>query len=215
MKKKIVIWGASGHALVVVDILRLNAEFEIVGFIDDVNPDSVGSNFCGLPILGGREQLSILPAQGADQILLAFGNCSARLHLAALARTHGFTLATALHPAATIARDVTIGAGSVVAAGAVINPGCRIGENVIVNTCASVDHQSVVSDGSHICPGVRLAGRVSIGKAAWVGIGSTVIDGVHVGDGAFVGAGSVVVKDIPDQMLAYGVPAKIIKRISP
>jgi UDP-N-acetylbacillosamine N-acetyltransferase len=213
MSNKLVIWGASGHARVVADIIQLRCEFEIVGFLDDLDPHAQGREFCGLPVLGGRERLPGLRAQGVSHAMLGFGNCAARLRLGALLRSEGFELATAVHPAATVARDVEVGGGSVVAAGAVINPAAVIGENVIVNTNAGVDHECVIASGAHICPGVRLAGKVSVGEAAWVGIGSTVIEGITIGAGALIGAGSLVLGDIPAGMVAYGVPAKITKRV--
>jgi UDP-N-acetylbacillosamine N-acetyltransferase len=214
MRKKVVIWGASGHALVVVDILRLGGEFEIAGFIDDLNPELQGQLFAGLPILGGAEQLTGLRDRGVTHAILAFGNCTARLRLGALLRAEGFELASAVHPSAIVARGVEIGAGTVVAAGAVVNPAATIGENVIINTNSSVDHECRIADGAHICPGVSLAGRVTVGEAAWIGIGSTVIEGKTIGAGAVIGAGSVVLADIPPKVVAYGVPAKISKGVA-
>lgn len=206
-----VIWGASGHALVVADIVRLCAEYKIVGFLDDVNLDRHGTKFCGATLLGGQEQLDRLLQEGIKKIIFAFGDGEARLRLSHLARQKGFDLITAIHPRAIIANDAIIGSGSVIVAGAVINPGVKLGENVIVNTCASVDHECVVEDGVHICPGVHLGARVSLGRASWIGIGTTVKDHVTIGAGAFIGAGSVVVDDIQANVVAYGVPAREVR----
>ncbi|HEX7555273.1 MAG TPA: acetyltransferase, partial [Leptolinea sp.] len=161
--------------------------------------------------LGGEEQLDQLHEQGVNHLILGFGNCDARLKLAELIRSKGFQLVTAIHPNSIIASDVIIRPGTVIAAGAVINSGSLIGENVIINTSSSVDHECVIGDGAHICPGVHLAGKVSIGRATWVGIGSCVIDHLSIGSASLIGAGSVVVKDIPDNVVAYGNPAKVQK----
>jgi UDP-N-acetylbacillosamine N-acetyltransferase len=211
--KTLLVWGASGHAAVVADIVRLAGEFAVAAFLDDVSRVPEGTRFCGLPVYGSRESLRTLRGEGISHVIIGIGNCAARLRLAEEARREGFELATAVHPRAVIAEGVSVGAGSVVAAGAVVNPFARIGENVIVNTCASVDHDTIVEDGAHICPGVRLAGRVRVCQGAWVGIGSSVIDGVRIGAGSIVGAGSVVVRDVPDGVLAYGVPAKVIRKV--
>jgi len=213
VRKKLVIWGASGHALVVADAARLGDEYEIAGFIDDVHPGRNGEEFRGAVILGGRERLDVLSSQGVNNLVFGFGDCRARLELAEFARRKGFRLATVIHPRAFVAADASVGCGTVILAGAIVNPATRIGENVIVNTSASVDHECLIEDGAHIGPGVHLGGRVRVGRAAWIGIGATVIDRSSIGAEAVIGAGAVVVADIPDGVLAYGIPARVIKRV--
>jgi UDP-N-acetylbacillosamine N-acetyltransferase len=210
-KPNLVIWGASGHARVVADVVRLAGQYQIAGFLDDGRPERYGTAFCGAPILGGGELLPCLKETGIVYVILAVGDCTTRLRLAETARRHGFQLATAVHPGAIVAADVQPGPGSVVAAGAVINPGAEIGQNVIVNTAASVDHDCMLADGVHIGPGVRLAGEVRVGRASQVGIGAVVVNGVRIGAGSLVGAGAVVVDDVPDRVVAYGVPARVIR----
>jgi len=211
MNRRIVIWGASGHALVVADIVRLSATYDIVGFLDDIEPSP---DFHGIPILGGREQLDSLRDSGVEYLIVGIGDCAARLALAEVAREKGFSLATAIHPNAVIAAGVEIGPGTMVAAGAVINPGSRIGSNVIINTSASVDHECVIDDGAHIGPGVNLGGNVTVGTGSWIGIGAKVRDGVVIGARSIVGAGAVVLRDVPDETVAFGVPAKVKRKIA-
>ncbi len=210
---KLVIWGASGHARVVADIIRLQGEYEILGFIDNIHPERHRTDFCGAQILGGEEQLDKILDQGVRHILLGFGDCAARLKLSEKVKSMGFHLATAIHPSAIMASDATIGAGTVVVGGVVINPGCTIGENVILNTSSSVDHDCMIGDGAHICPGAHLAGKVTIGRGTWIGIGACVIDHISIGTSVLIGAGAVVVKDIPDHVVAYGNPARVIRKI--
>jgi UDP-N-acetylbacillosamine N-acetyltransferase len=198
--------------LVVADIVRLNGEYDIVGFLDDLNPDRQDEELYGATILGGRDRLDALRSEGVRHLILAFGNCAARLRLSVFVRAEGFSLATAIHPAAIVATDASIGAGTVVTAGAVINPGSRIGENVIVNTSASVGHECLVDDGAHVGPGARLAGRVMVERAAWIGVGAIAIEGVRIGANSLVGAGGVVVNDIPDDVVAYGNPARVVRK---
>lgn len=211
-KKRLVVWGASGHALVVADTIRLQGEYEIVGFLDDINPDRKNAKFCGGCILGGQEQLIPLREQKVDHIIFGFGDCKARLKLSQIVKELGFSLATAVHPSAIVAKDVTIGEGTVIVAGSVVNPDVSIGENVIINTNATIGHGSVIGEGVHIAPGVNLAGDVQIGRGTWIGIGSTVVAGIKIGHDTIIGAGAVVVKDIPAGVIAYGVPAKIIRK---
>lgn len=214
-ERRLVVWGTSGHARVVADIVRLQGVYEIFGFLDDVNRIPPGTTFCGAPVLGGRERLETLAEEGVGWIVFGFGNGGARLRLASLARDKGLRLATAIHPSAVVAADAEIGGGTVVAAGAVVNPATRVGENVIVNTSASIDHDCVVGDGAHVCPGVRLAGSVEIGRVAWIGVGTTVVDRVSVGAGSIIGAGAVVLHDVPEGVVAYGSPARVVREVGP
>lgn len=195
--------------MVVADILRCQGLYELVGFLDNINPERQGANFCGSQILGGREQLTRLREQEINHLLLGFGDCAMRLKLTEVLQEQGFILPVAVHPRACVAADVVVGAGTVVAAGAVVNPGVKIGRSVIVNTLASVDHECVIKDAAHIGPGANLAGRVYVGKAVQIGIGATIIDRVQVGAYSIIGAGAVVTKDIPPKVVAYGVPAKV------
>ena len=210
-KPKLVIWGASGHAKVVADIVRLRGEHEIVGFLDDQDPTAAGRPFFGAQVLGGQDRLRPLREQGVTHVIFGFGDGAARLRLAPVVRELGFTLATAVHPRAVVAADAAVGAGSVVAAGAVVGPGSTVGENVIVNTLAGVDHDAILGDGSHVCPGAHMGGWVEVGEGAWVGIGATVRDRVKIGKRAVIGAGAVVLSDVPDGVVAYGVPARVIR----
>src|SRR5258706_1008502 len=210
--KQIIIWGASGHAMVIADIIRLRGEYRLDGFLDSLNPQRHHTLFDGVEILGGEEQLEELQNKGVKHLIIGFGNCEARLKFAELARSKGFKLTSAIHPSAIIASNVAIGSGTVVAAGAVINSGTHIGENAIINTSSSVDHECVIGDGAHICPGVHLAGKVTVGRGTWVGIGSCVIDHISIGNATLIGAGSVVARNIPDNVVAYGNPAKIVRK---
>lgn len=195
--------------MVVADIIRLRNEYEIVGFLDDVNQKRHGTRFYGAPILGGREQLNIIKEQGVRHLILGFGNGDARLRLAELAIARGFSLTTAIHPTASIATDVPIGPGSIVKSMAVIEPGATIKQQVIIGAHAYVAHECIIEAGALISAGGRVGGKTVVRRAAWIGIGATVKDRVHIGERAQIGAGSVVLEDIPDNVLAFGVPARV------
>lgn len=211
---RLVIWGASGHALVVADILRAAGGYQIVGFLDDVDPARRGQPHAGSVVLGGKEQLARLLADGVSSALVAIGDCRARLACGQALLDAGFALARAIHPQASVAPDVQVGAGSVIAAGAVVGPASIIGSSAIVNTAASVDHECTIGDGAHVGPGVHLGGRVRIGRASWIGIGATVVDRARVGDGAMVGAAALVLADVPPGVVAFGVPARVVRPVT-
>lgn len=215
MRPKVVIWGAAGQAMVVADIIRLRGDYELVGFLDDVNCDRAGTSFYDARVLGGREQLSHLRGQGVGFLLFAFGNSVVRLALTDLVRSKGFELATAVHPRAVVSPGARIGAGTVIKAGAVIDPDVTIGENVMIGACACVGHGSVLGDGARISAGASLPGNVSIGRATMIGAGAAIRDRICIGEHVIIGAGSIVVQDIPDGVVAYGVPARVMRKIAP
>ena len=208
MATELVIWGASGHAKVVADVAQ-NAGYRVVGFVDDLRPELDGTTFFGARIVGTRQGLLTLRDQGLRHVVIGFGHCRGRMAVAKWAAEQGFVLPTLVHPSAVVATSAQLGPGTVVAAGVVVNPDAVIGANAILNTSCSVDHDCQLADGAHICPGTRLAGDVTVGEASWVGIGSAVREGVRIGQDVMVGAGSVVVSDLPDRVVAFGSPARV------
>jgi UDP-perosamine 4-acetyltransferase len=200
--------------MVVADIVRLRNELELVGFLDDVHPEREGTTFFDAPVLGGRDQLDRLREQGIDHIILGFGNNAARLELGHLARSKGFELPTTVHPHALVAAGVRIGAGTVIKGGAAVDPGVTLGEHVILGA-ACVGHCSVIGDGARISGGAVVAGNVVIGRGAIVAPGASVRDRIRIGESSLVGVGAVVVSDVPDRVVAYGVPARVMRAVTP
>ncbi len=213
-KPKLVIWGASHHAAVVADIVRLRDEYELVGFLDDLTPNRHGSQFFGGTVLGGSEQLDPLLNRGVSHLIIGFGKSEARLRLADLGAEKGYRLATAIHPQAVIAADVPIGCGTVIKAGAVIEVGASIGENVIIGSNSVVSHGSTLEDGSRLAAGAIVGSGVRIGRCTLLGINSCTKNRVRVGADSLIGAGSVVLRDIPDGAVAYGVPARVVREVT-
>ena len=208
-KPRAFVWGASGHAKVVADAATCEGRLDVVGFFEEKTAERAGQMLAGLPIFGGETALDELKARGVTHVLLGVGNCAARCNVAQRAVAAGFELASARHPSSVVASDVSIGAGTVLLAGAIVNPGARLGGAVILNTACSVDHDCVIGDGVHLSPGVHLAGNVQVGEQTWVGIGSSVIQGIKIGARSLIGAGSVVVRDVPDGVVAFGVPCRV------
>ena len=204
----IVFLGAGGIAIVAAEIAR-SVGLQIVGFLDDCS-ERHGTQFCEAPILGGFDQLAAI-GQIVSFAAVAFGNCRGRIKVAHGVREQGFSLPCLIHPSAVISPSASIGEGTIIMPGVIVNAGARVGRNTIVNTAASIDHECSIGDGVHIAPGVRLSGLVTVGDASWIGIGTIVRESVAIGSDVLVGAGSLVLKDIPDGVVAYGSPARIIR----
>ena len=163
---------------------------------------------------GGRPVLH--DAMGLSPMIVSIGVNRIRKMIVERLRANNSAIefATAIHPSAVISPSAKIGEGTVVMAGAVINADAVIGNHCIVNTGATVDHDCVVEDYCHVAPGVHISGGTHVGEGTWVGVGSSVIQCLNIGKNCMIGAGSVVVKDIPDNVTAFGCPAKVIKIIS-
>jgi len=212
---RIVVVGAGGQGLVVTDILlrsrEAGADVEIVALLDD-DPARHGGDVLGVRVVG---PLEALPATGHDAIVVAIGDNARRREVArALARA-GERIVAARHPFSSIAPDVALPAGAMVSAGAVVCPRVALGEGVLLNTKASVDHDSTVGAFAHVSAGATVGARCRIGEETLVGIGATVLSGVTIGARSVVGAGAVVVREVPDGVVAYGNPARVVRTNAP
>ena len=214
MKERLVILGAGGHAKVVIFIVQSLETFDVVGICDD-DPSKLGSTVLGVPV---KWRISDLPslkslATSAFVGVGSVGDSSVRIKLFDMIKEIGFRVPTIISPQAILADDVTIEEGTVIMPGAIVNPGTRIGRNCIINTGSIVDHDCVVEDHVHIAPGATLSGGVHISKGAHIGTGASIIQRIHIGEFAIVGAGAVVVKDVPPNVVVVGVPAKPIEKM--
>ena len=209
-REDVVIAGAGGHGRVVADALQVAcADKHFLGFVDD-NLELRGQKVGGFPVLGSIADIPELYREHPALLaVLAIGDNSVRETVAKKLSSSKVKFAKIIHPGATIAGDVTIGQGTVVLAGAVINSGAKIGSHVIINTSAVIEHDCIVKDYAHISPGAKLGGGVKIEEGAQIGIGAVVLPGRKVGSRALVGAGAVVVKDIPANVVAMGIPARV------
>jgi sugar O-acyltransferase (sialic acid O-acetyltransferase NeuD family) len=206
---KLLIAGAGGHGRVVADTALATGAYSSLAFLDDREANLVTSE--GWSILGPLRDLGNFSAE-FQAFAAGFGNAALRLEMLSRARDLGFHCASIIHPAAVVSKYCSIDEGSVVFAGGCINVGARIGTACIINTGATVDHDCVVADGVHICPGAHLAGSVEIGPRTWFGVGAVAREGIKIGSDVIVGAGAVVVRDIPDRATVAGNPAKALMR---
>jgi sugar O-acyltransferase (sialic acid O-acetyltransferase NeuD family) len=204
-----IIYGAGGHGKVVLDIAtRVGIRSCVV--VDD-QPENT--------VLAGFKVTCTVDVDWTDMhrfdFLVSIGDNATRERIFLDLRARGGAPRSLIHPFSAISSQAILGQAVLVCAGSIVNPGAILGDNCIVNTSASVDHDCVVGEHSHICPGVRLAGNVSIGARSIIGIGASVLPGVRIGEGCTIGAGSVVNRDMPPHVVAFGVPARIQRELTP
>jgi sugar O-acyltransferase (sialic acid O-acetyltransferase NeuD family) len=204
----VVIVGAGDHGAIVADILGRAADAgaasRAIGFVDDA-PGLAGAEVLGLPVLG---PVAALAGVAHDAIVVAIGDNRVRRALTGRLVAAGERLARAIHPTASIAPSAELGEGVMISAGAIILPRARVGRGVIVNTRASIDHDCAIGDFAHVSCGATLGGNVSIGAETLVALGASGTSGMKVGARSLVGAGAVVVRDLGDDVTAWGVPAR-------
>lgn len=204
----VIITGAGGHCRVLLDTLALLGR-EVL-FLTDADPHKHGQSLAGCEVRGGHD---LILDHATETVELVNGVGSVRQPTARRAMyerfvSQGYRFATVCHPRAVVAASARLEAGVQVLAGAIVQPDATVGENTLVNTRASVDHDCRIGPHTHIAPGVTLSGGVIVGAMSHLGAGATVIQGVRIGRGAVIGAGAVVVRDIPDDAVALGVPAR-------
>ncbi len=163
------------------------------------------------PRLGSDDDLPKILAQGIEYAFVAIGDNRIRRKCAAMVERLGFSTLNAASAHSVISSFAKLGKLVAVMPGAIINVGSEIGDGVIVNTNATIDHDCRIGAFAHVAPGVALAGNVTIGDEAFIGIGARVIPGIKIGARTIVGAGAVVIRDLPDGVVAVGVPATIRK----
>lgn len=193
------LFGASGHAKVIMDIIE--AQGDSIGCLYDDAPHN--KEIHGYEVFKADEIL----AEGT--LIISIGSNKVR-HL--ISERFKLNYATAIHPKSIVSSSATINEGTVVMQGAIIQSEAQIGRHCIINTGASVDHECHIGDFVHISPHATLCGNVHVGEGTWIGAGATVIPGIKIGRWCTIGAGSVVVKDIPDNVTAFGNPCKVIRK---
>ncbi len=201
MNKKLAIIGASGHGKVVADIATKNGYTDIV-FLDD---NVLTAEYGGYSLIGTSKDAALCRDR---DFIVAIGNAHVRESLLHQLAGEGYRVVTLIHPHATIGKDVALGEGTVVMAGAVINPGARVGKGGIINTCSSVDHDCIIGEYVHISVGAHIAGTVRIGDRTWIGAGATISNNVAITSDCMIGAGAVVVGDLLESDTYIGVPAR-------
>ena len=207
MAEQIVIFGAGGHAKVVVDAIELEGRYEIA-FLADADTALAGKMLLGYPVRSEKDGFDAL-VQGVAHAFVAIGHNATRRRIGGAAMERGLVLARIVHPAATVARSASLGAGTLVMPGSVINADAQIGTNVIVNTGAIIEHDCRVGDDAHIAPRATLCGGVRIGAGTLVGAGAVVLPGVNVGEGATVAAGALVLSDVADGARTFGAASRL------
>lgn len=209
-KRGLIVIGAGGHGRAVADAAESSGQWEEIVFLDDRYPELVIPE--SWPIVGKIADAGTM-LQSFPDAVVGIGNNITRLAVLKNLATLGFHLPVIAHPAAAISRHASIGMGTVVLAQATVNVAAKVGMGCIVNTAVVVEHDCVLGAGVHLSPGAGLAGGAVVGEGSWIGMNASVKNHIVIGRHVVVGLGAAVINDLPDGVMAVGVPARVVEKI--
>jgi sugar O-acyltransferase (sialic acid O-acetyltransferase NeuD family) len=215
MREQVIGLGARGHAKVLIEILRSDDRWDLIGLLE-ADPALIGQSVLGVPVLGDDSMLPPLKEKGARRFFIGVGSSGDSAHRKSLyekALALGIEPVCSIHRSAVISPSAVVGKGCMVMAGAVISAGTKIGDNVIVNTGAIVDHDCELGNHVHIATGAVLSGGVRVADGAHIGAGAVVRHYINIGKAAVVGIGAAVVKDVAANEVVVGVPARPLRAL--
>jgi sugar O-acyltransferase (sialic acid O-acetyltransferase NeuD family) len=193
--------GTGSFALEVLEYARA-AGRRVIGLIELVDPERIGTTVHGLPVIGPQAVL-----RDAAEAAVAVGGD--RTALGAQLVGYGWTPVTVIHPLAAVSPSSDIGRGTVIGPLAVLGARARIGEHGLVARGALIGHHAELGAGVVINPGANIGGNTFVGAGTQIGMGATVLNALRIGSRARVAAGAVVIRDVPDGVRVQGVPARV------
>lgn len=207
--KKILLFGGGGHSKSVIDSINNGSDFEIIGIID--TKDKIGSYVNNIPIIGDDTSLQYYLDLGIKYAFVCIGtvsNSMTRINIYNNLKKLGFIIPNIIDKTAIISSNSKLGDGNFIGKGVIINSNAIIGNNCILNTGCIVEHDCIISNFVHLAPGAVLSGGVYVGENSHIGTNATIIQYKNIGSNTMIGAGSVVVTDISNNVKAYGNPCK-------
>jgi len=210
--KNIVIVGSSGHAKVIIDIIEKENKYNIIGLIDAFRP--IGDKVFDYSIIGEEKDIpSLIKEHSIYGCIIAIGDNWVRKIVSDKINDLNTSIKfiTTIHPSATLGHNVMIDEGSVVMANTMIGSDTKIGAFCIVNTNSSIDHDCKMGNYASIAPGVNTGGNVLIEDYSVISIGANIIHNISIGKSAVIGAGSLVLKDVKEYTVEYGIPSVYIR----
>jgi sugar O-acyltransferase (sialic acid O-acetyltransferase NeuD family) len=210
--KSIFLFGGGNHLQYSIDIIEKENKYTIAGVIDSVK--EIGAVLFGYKIIGRQQDLKRLCDEyKVDAGIITVGDNWTRKYIYddIIKFVPDFEFVNAIHPSVIIGNHVQMGKGIMIMAGCIINPGARLGDFTFFATGAQIEHDCEVGEFASVSAGTITGGHVKIGKYTAITLGVTILDRLSIGENTVIGSGSLVIKSIPDNVLAYGVPAVVIR----
>jgi sugar O-acyltransferase (sialic acid O-acetyltransferase NeuD family) len=215
--KSVVIFGAGGHGLTTLEVVKSRTKMHppcrILGFVDD-NEELHGREVNGYKVLGGLDWLK----ENMDEDLkcvVGIGSCEARKRVVERLQSINVSFYNAIAPSAIIEDSAEIGIDVIIQLNAIVRTQAKIGDHVVINTTALIGHEATIGDYCTVAPRADIDGAARLGEGVHIGSHAVVLPGVSVGRWTTIGAGAIVTTDIPENVVAVGIPAKVIKSKTP
>jgi sugar O-acyltransferase (sialic acid O-acetyltransferase NeuD family) len=210
--KKIVLFGGGNQVHYTLDIVEKQGLYKVVGIIDSVH--DIGSERFGYKVIGRQEDIkSLIEEYGIEGGIITIGDNWIRYYVSQQIKNlvKDFEFVNAIHPSVIIGNNVQLGTGIVVMAGVIINPMAKIGNHTFFATGSQIEHDCTIEDFASVSAGSILGGYVHIKKYSAITLNVTILDRVTIGENSVIGSGSLVLKDVSNNILAYGNPSKNIR----
>lgn len=208
--RKLLLIGGGGHCKSVIDSVISENLYDAVGVVDFADIP-----ITDVPVVGTDQDLPQLFTNGWTNAFItvgSIGNTATRRRLYNLVKQLGFIIPTIIDRSAIVASNAIIEEGCYVGKRAVVNAGSFLGCCSIINSGAIVEHDCRIGAFSHISSGAVLCGQVTVGEDSHIGAGTTIRQQIMIGNHVLIGCGSAVVKDIPDNVKAYGNPCRVVEK---
>jgi sugar O-acyltransferase (sialic acid O-acetyltransferase NeuD family) len=203
----LLILGTRPYALAFADAFSDLPGFQVAGFVENLDRERCRETMEGLPIYWIDDLPPFVPTHGVICSL----STTLRHRFIEPVEQMGFEFVTLVHPTAYVSRKSTLGKGLSLNVGSIVAGYTAIGSYVQINRGVTIGHHTTIEDYVTLQPGVQLAGNCHIRHHTYLGLGAVIVDGVTIGAHSVVGAGAVVTHDLPDHVLAVGVPARVVR----
>jgi sugar O-acyltransferase (sialic acid O-acetyltransferase NeuD family) len=211
-KKRILLFGGGNQVHYTIDIIEKENKYEVIGIIDSVH--EIGADRYGYKVLGRQDNLiNIVDEYKIDAGLITIGDNWSRsiVYNAIINQMPSFEFINAIHPSVIIGKNVELGFGIVMMAGVIVNPLSKIGNFTFFATGCQIEHDCIIQDYASVSAGSIMGGYVNIGKYSAITLGVTILDRLKIGENSVIGSGSLVLKDIPNNVLAHGNPINKVR----
>lgn len=208
---KAIIVGAGTYGEVYSEYITENFQYELVGFVDD-DTSKHGKIVNGYRVLGNVDYLKTVENRNTISVFVPIGNNDVRCRILNFCRYLGFNTPGFIHKSCTIHNTVKMGQSVYILPSTSIMPFTQLEDNVMISMGVNIAHHSLICNSSFVSQGANIGASLKIGAQSFIGIASTIMTGIsEIGENVTVGAGAVVIRDVPSKVIVAGVPAKIIK----